>query len=459
MKPLLQLGLNQQLSLTPQLQQAIRLLQMSTLDLAQEIQQAVESNPLLESSPQEKPEALPHVAINHEPEGDWQWEDIYQHKRMDFQEAPEPSEPLFVSTTSLQDHLLWQLNVSHLSDTDRYIAEAIIEAMDEDGFLSESLVDIQLGLKDIPVELDEIEAVRHRMQRLDPLGCASLDLCDCLLVQLSTFACKEPFRKTLSALIKNDLDLLAEHNYRTLKKKYSLSDTMLSDMLAIIQQLHPKPGSQIEVTATPYITPDLSIKKEQGQWHVMLNQQNLPRLSINNHYAQLANTTSSKKDIQYIKNNLQEARWFMKSIQNRQTTLLKVAQCIMEHQVAFLEEGDIGMKPLVLNDIAVGLDMHESTISRVTTQKFIHTPRGTYELKYFFSSHVRTNDGGERSSTAIKAMIKQLIAEEDSCKPLSDNKIVTLMAEKGIHVARRTIAKYRETMGIASSSARKSVGR
>lgn len=459
MKPSLQLGLNQQLALTPQLQQAIRLLQMSTLDLQQEIQQIAESNPLLEVSPnEEETEASSslEVTINYEPDNEWQWEQIYQSKRTDFQESSDNTDNLYSTTTSLHDHLLWQVNLVPLSDTDFYIAEAIIEGINDDGFLTVTLDDIREGLNKA-VDLDEIEAIRHLIQHLDPVGCGSKDLVDCLLVQLPFYQKDHPRRELAENIIRNDLELLAQHNYRLLKKQHQITDKELHEAIQLIQQLHPKPGSQVQQEITEYIIPDVTIKKVNHQWQVFLNQHILPKLSINKQYAAMAKDNSNQADSQYIKANLQEARWFLKSIQSRQDTLLKVANCIMEHQKEFLEHGDVAMKPLILHDIAGKLGMHESTISRVTTQKFIHTPRGVYELKYFFSSHVNTENGGECSSTAIKAMIKQLISEESPAKPLSDSKIASIMADKGIHVARRTVAKYREAMGISPSNARKSI--
>jgi RNA polymerase sigma-54 factor len=375
---------------------------------------------------------------------------------MDSQDNLDYRANLYVSTTNLHDHLLWQLNLMPLSDSDLRIAEAIIEATNHDGFLSAGLENIQQGL-DMAYELDEIEAVRHLIQHLDPLGCASTNLKDCLLAQLPFHSEQDQLTRVAKNIIHDDIEVLAQHNYRLLKKRYDITDVQLEQILHLIQQLHPKPGNQIQEDTTEYIIPDVSIKKINQQWQVFLNQHSLPKISINQQYAQLATNACSHEDSQFIKSNLQEAKWFLKSIQSRQDTLLRVASCIMEHQSAFLEHGETAMKPLILQDIASALDLHESTVSRVTTQKFINTPKGVYELKYFFSSHLTTDSGTECSSTAIKAMIKRVISEESTEKPLSDLKISKIMAQKGIHVARRTVAKYRESMGIFSSSARKSI--
>ncbi|MCC5792400.1 MAG: RNA polymerase factor sigma-54 [Legionellaceae bacterium] len=458
MKPSLQLGLNQQLALTPQLQQAIRLLQMSTLDLQHEIQQVAEHNPLLDVDlTDDREDTGPDVVMHAESDHDWQWDQMSQHKRMDFGDNPDFSDNLYSSTTNLTEHLLWQLNLTTLSDTDRLIAEAIIEGIDNDGFLQGSIDDIRLGLAELNLSREEIEAVRHLIQRFDPLGCASLSLAECLLVQLSQCPASAADCALAEAMIRDSLELLAQHNYRLLKKKHHITDEKLNSMIQLIQKLHPKPGNLIHEEVTEYIVPDVTVKKIDGKWQVALNHHSLPKMRINEQYAQLAAGRASSADHQYIKTNLQEARWFLKSVQSRQDTLLKVATYIMKVQKVFLEQGEVGMKPLILHDVARQLELHESTISRVTTQKFIHTPRGVFELKYFFSSHVHTDNGGECSSTAIKAMIKEAISEEPSSKPYSDHQITRLIAHKGIHIARRTVAKYREAMGIAPSNIRKSV--
>lgn len=463
MKPSLQLSINQQLTLTPQLQQAIRLLQLSTLDLQQEIQQIVESNPMLEATPTEEKEepVLENSKQNQEEFADFQWSQLYssQNKRTNFDDIDFNYENLYCTTTNLQDHLRWQLDLTPMSDVDRVIATAIIDAIDDDGFLTLPMAELHASLdsETHPLDIEEIEVVRHRVQHFDPVGCASNNLAETLLIQLEQLPDTNEDIELAKQIIRNDIELLGQHNYRQLMKNYQVNEAALDRVLQIIQRLNPKPGNLIHQSTTEYIIPDIIVKKIDGIWQVALNQNILPRLSINNHYASLIQRADNSADNQFLKNNLQEARWFLKSIQSRQETLLKVAQCIVEYQQDFLEHGDEAMKPLILNDVALALDMHESTISRVTTQKFMHTPRGVFELKYFFSSHVTTVTGGECSSTAIRAVIKKLIAAENRKKPLSDSKIAQLIGEQGIQVARRTVAKYREAMGIAPSNERKTI--
>ncbi|CDZ76757.1 RNA polymerase sigma-54 factor 1 [Legionella massiliensis] len=462
MKPSLQLSISQQLTLTPQLQQAIRLLQLSTLDLQQEIQQAVESNPMLESTPNDEKVDLPTENKEILDEfSDFQWSQLYNSpsKRTSFDEIDFNFENLHSATTNLQDHLRWQLDLTPMSDVDRVIATALIDATDEDGFLSLPLNELHTSLDSEahPLDLEEIEAVRHRLQHFDPVGCISQNLAETLLVQLEQLPTTNTDVELAKRIIRNDIELLGQHNYRQLMKNYQVNESHLDKTLQIIQRLNPKPGNLIQEEVAEYIIPDITVKKADNVWQAFLNPDTLPRLSINNHYASLIQRADNSADNQFLKNNLQEARWFLKSIQSRQETLLKVARCIVEYQQDFLEHGEEAMKPLILNDVALALDMHESTISRVTTQKFMHTPRGVFELKYFFSSHVTTVTGGECSSTAIRAVIKKLIAAENRKKPLSDSKIAQLIGEQGIQVARRTVAKYREAMGIAPSNERKTI--
>ena len=461
MKQSLQLSIGQHLTLTPQLQQAIRLLQLSTVDLQQEIQLIVESNPMLEATPNEEKEEPPLESQqqNSDEFADFQWSQLYnnQNKRNNFEDNDYNFDNLHCTTTNLQDHLRWQLDLSPMSDIDRVIATAIIDAINDDGFLTIPIIDLHASLtsEDFPLDLEEIEAVRHRLQLFDPVGCASANLAETLLVQLEQLPLETNHLTLAKKIIIEDIDLLGQHNYRQLMKNHQINEKTVDEILQIIQRLNPKPGNVIHQDITEYIIPDITVKKVDNKWKVYLNQNVLPHLSINNQYAALIQRADNSVDNQFLKNNLQEARWFLKSIQSRQETLLKVATCIVEYQQGFLEFGEEAMKPLILNDVATALDMHESTISRVTTQKFMHTPRGVFELKYFFSSHVNTDTGGECSSTAIRAVIKKLILAENRKKPLSDSKIAELIAEQGIKVARRTVAKYREALGIAPSNERK----
>lgn len=460
MKPSLQLNISQSLTLTPQLQQAIRLLQLSTLDLQLEIQQAVESNPMLEATPnEEKDEPRDDNRANQDEFADFQWSQLYNsgNKKSNFDDNDYNYDNLHCTTTNLQDHLRWQLELTPMSDVDRAIATTMIDTIDDSGFLTQSIEELHASLDSEahPIDIEEIEAVRHRLLHFDPVGCAASNLAETLLAQLAQLPETSDDVELAKRIIKDHIGLLGQHNYRLLMKEYQINETVLNRVLQVVQRLNPKPGSIIQQHTTEYVIPDITVKKVDGIWQVLLNQNTLPRLSINDHYASMIQRADNSADNQFLKNNLQEARWFLRSIQSRQETLLKVARCIVDYQADFFEAGDEAMKPLILNDIAQALDMHESTISRVTTQKFMHTPRGVFELKYFFSSHVATSNGGECSSTAIRAIIKKLIAAENRKKPLSDSKLAQMIGEQGIQIARRTVAKYREALSIAPSNERK----
>ncbi len=485
MKPSLQLKLGQQLAMTPQLQQAIRLLQLSTLDLQQEIQEALDSNPLLDveepgddlsstetahsdneekeatadiidAEPQDSSELIEKSEISSELEIDTTWEDVYSANTGSTGIALDDDMPVYQgeTTQSLQDYLMWQLDLTPFSDVDRSIAMALIDAIDDYGYLTVSLEDIQENFQsEDDIELDEIEAVRKRIQQFDPLGVASINLQDCLLLQLATYPEDTPRLESAKLILTNHIDQLGNRDYKLILKETKLKEEELREVLQLIQQLDPRPGSRIASEHAEYVIPDVSVYKEHGKWIVTINPDSVPKLKVNQQYANLGRGNSA--DSNYIRTNLQEAKWLIKSLESRNETLLKVAKCIVEHQRDFFEYGEEAMKPMVLNDVALAVEMHESTISRVTTQKYMHTPRGIFELKYFFSSHVSTDNGGECSSTAIRALIKKLVAAETPAKPLSDSKIAALLADQGIQVARRTIAKYRESLGIAPSSQRK----
>lgn len=486
MKPSLQLKLGQQLAMTPQLQQAIRLLQLSTLDLQQEIQEALISNPLLDiedtsdtfsepdnlsaqnketsqetersedSQPvEDSSQLIEKSEISSELEIDTTWDDVYSANTGSTGLALDDDLPIYQgeTTESLQDYLLWQLDLTPFSDIDRSIAHALIDAIDEYGYLTVPLSDILENFNEQEIELDEVEAVRKRIQQFDPLGVASINLQDCLLLQLATFPSNTPWLEEAKLLLTNYIDLLGNRDFKLIVKESKLKEDALRHALQLIQQLDPRPGNRISQDHAEYVVPDVSVYKERGKWQVSINPDSVPKLKINQQYASLARGNNA--DSNYIRTNLQEAKWLIKSLESRNETLLKVAKCIVEHQRDFFEYGEEAMKPMVLNDVAQIVEMHESTISRVTTQKYMHTPRGIFELKYFFSSHVSTDNGGECSSTAIRALIKKLVAAENPAKPLSDSKIAALLAEQGIQVARRTIAKYRESLAIAPSSQRK----
>lgn len=494
MKQSLQLRLSQQLAMTPQLQQAIRLLQLSTLELQQEIQQALESNPLLEQdedqddhhqNDEDYPDNLSDNRIEnstdneseHEtqeldtldaleqkdmPEDlplDTQWEEIYTAGTPSGTSSDYGDDelPLYQgeTTASLQDYLTWQADLTPFTETDRAIAIAIIDAVDETGYLTVSADDILSGMGDDELELDEIEAVLKRVQRFDPIGVAARDLKECLLIQLSALATDTPYLKETKLVIEHHLELLGNRDFRQLMRQTKLREETLKSVIDMIQSLDPKPGLSIDTGESEYVIPDVLVKKSGEHWQVELNTDSIPRLRINETYAAFGLSAQNESDGKFIRDNLQEAKWLIKSLESRNETLLKVAHCIVDTQQAFFELGDEHMKPLVLADIAEQVEMHESTISRVTTQKFLHCPRGIFELKYFFSSHVNTDSGGEASSTAIRALVKKLIAAENPAKPLSDSKLANMLAELGIQVARRTVAKYRESLSIPPSNQRK----
>lgn len=503
MKASLQLKMGQQLTMTPQLQQAIRLLQLSTLDLQTEIQEALESNPMLEveegesaqeASGTEKTDQHDSVASEQldRPEGldtqqevtsseaetsiedrivgdttpdelpvDSDWDEQYQATAGVSSSAGVVDDDFDYdgrnsTTDNLQDHVLWQLNLTPMSDTDKSIAMALIDGLSDDGYLTVSIEDVLDSMDpELEVEEDEVMAVLHRMQQFEPAGVFAQDLQDCLMLQLRQLPEDTPWLKEAQLVISQHIALLGSKDYSQVMRKTKLSEENLKEVLRLIQELTPRPGEFIISEQAEYVIPDVIVRKIKDVWRVDLNPEIAPKLRVNSDYASLVKRADNSADNSFLKDNLQEARWFIKSLQSRNETLLKVASKIVEYQEGFFEEGDEAMKPLVLHDIAEAVDMHESTISRVTTQKYMHTPRGIFELKYFFSSHVSTASGGECSSTAIRAMIKKLIAEEAPKKPLSDNKIATILGEKGIQVARRTVAKYREAMMIPPSNERK----
>ncbi|MAT64886.1 MAG: RNA polymerase factor sigma-54 [Gammaproteobacteria bacterium] len=503
MKQSIQLRLGQHLTMTPQLQQAIRLLQLSTLELQMEIQQALDSNLMLEAVDGTEPETQTDTEDSRNeadaetaaetateaaetsaeteysqadsdlgttatdiPEDlpvDTGWDDIYDSGATSYSAPAGDDDRDYLEThnsgsESLQEHLTWQMEMSPFTDTDQAIATAIIDSINDDGYLGMPLEDIHQGLLESHPELefDEVEAVLHRIQHFDPIGVGARSPGECLEIQLKQLDPDTPWRDTALKLIQQHLDLLGGRDYQQLMRRLKLSQPELQEVIALIQTLNPRPGSAISTATAEYVIPDVFVHKDKkGQWRVELNPDAVPKLRINSQYAGMVKRADNSADNNYLRNHLQEARWFIKSLQSRNETLLKVGRCIVERQRAFFDYGEEAMKPLVLRDVAEAVDMHESTISRVTTQKYMHTPRGIYEFKYFFSSHVGTADGGECSATAIRAMIKKLVAGENPAKPLSDSKIADLLSDEGINVARRTIAKYREAMAIPPSNERK----
>jgi len=485
MKQSLQLKIGQHLTMTPQLQQAIRLLQLSSLDLQAEIQDALDSNPLLEvegdgnsdsdgsdsrnieerdDSQRETSDVLKTQEMPDDLPVDSSWDDTYSsHTPANGAAASGKSfdgdfEMYQGSTSeSLQDHLTWQMQLSHFSDEDTSIGEAIIEAIDDNGYLTADVDEIIEAVRLPEVGTEEICMVLKRIQHFDPIGVGARSVSECLSIQLQHLSDDTAYKETALCLVTEHMDLLGNRDFRTIQRKLKLSEDELRQTMRLIQQLHPHPGEQIAQQPVEYVIPDVAVTKKNGRWMVELNPDSVPKLKVNEEYAALSKAAKTVADSQYIKNNTQEARWFIKSLESRNDTLLKVANCIVQRQQGFFEHGEEAMKPMVLNDVAEAVDMHESTISRVTTQKYLHCPSGVFELKYFFSSHVSTEGGGECSSTAIRALIKKMVAAEKRSKPLSDSKIAELIAEQGIQVARRTIAKYRESLNIPSSSQRKSL--
>ena len=508
MKQSLQLRLGQQLTMTPQLQQAIRLLQLSSMELSLEVQQALDSNMMLEL---EDDSDLPDLGVesrapltstatvseDHErgdaedggdAEGggeadDWDsaaasttddipqdlpidtdWEEVFdstlpQGAPLGPHEDGGDRENQVGGTESLRDHLLWQLNLIPLSALDRRIGVAIIDAVNDDGYLEASVEELQAIASDDgddePILIEEVMAVLKLIQMMEPTGVAARDLKESLLIQLKQLPANTEWCEVAFRLCEHYLDLLANREYAQLMRRLKLTQDELRAVISLVQSLSPRPGSAFTVTTTEYLIPDVFVRKIKGRWKVELNVEALPQLRINPYYASMIRRAENNLDNNTLRTHLQEAKWFIKSLQSRSETLLRVANAIVERQRAFLEHGEEAMRPLVLHDIAETLGMHESTISRVTTRKYMYTPRGTFELKYFFSSHVGTLMGGEASSTAIRAVIRKLIAAEISDKPLSDSKLAAILLKQGVNVARRTVAKYREGMQIPPSNERK----
>lgn len=480
--------------MTPQLQQAIKLLQLSTLELSQEITEQLYSNPLLEEITEDQDaenqlkktnnektltetsnltaEELEEPSKNTEPlsqetdQNDWdsdfdnysvQTQDIARINNNDGNIRGEINlEQVHQVTQSLKDHLLWQLNLTNLNARDLSIAEMLTYSLDDNGLLTQNLSEIFEELDENNNEYEsEILTVLTRLQQFDPPGVYARDLKECLLIQLNQLSQDTPFLKQAKILVLQFLEDIGKLNTDKLLKKTQLSLDELRGAISLVRSMNPYPGEFLQDNETEYITPDAYVIKTSDKWRAIINDDHNPRLRINETYKNLIRQSDNSKENQYLKDSLTEAKWFIKSLESRNETLLKVVNCIIELQEDFFEHGPVSMKPMILSDISEKLDLHESTISRVTTSKYLATPRGIYELKYFFSSHVATATGGECSSTAVSAILKELINAEVPHKPLSDNKLTELLKEQGINIARRTVAKYREGLGIPSSSDRK----
>jgi len=484
MKQSLELRVSQQLTMTPQLQQAIRLLQLPAAELNLEIREALESNVMLEAEEEadsavsnDETAAVDPPAIDpsetmlgsNAADASRLGEDMPMDERWDDPAAGATSFSVPDTTrrdslldnqagpeASLRDHLHWQVEMSSLSDRDRWIAEAVIDALDDQGHLTESAEELREALAgDDDVELDDVQAVRAVIQHMDPVGVAACDAREALRIQIDALPEDTPHRDVARLAIAEDLSLLGPGQHATLRRRLGIDEAALAGGLSLIQQLDPHPGSGFGETRTEYVIPDCFVHRVNGRWEVEVNPDASPRIRVNDYYASLVRRGDTSADNSLLRQHLQEARWLIKSLQSRGETLQKVAECIVERQQGFLEHGEEAMQPLVLRDVATAIDMHESTVSRITSRKYMRTPQGTLEFKHFFSSHVPTADGGECSATAIRARIRRLVAAEDPARPLSDSRLTEILREEGINVARRTVAKYREVMAIASSTDRK----
>ncbi len=473
LKPSLQLKLGQQLTMTPQLQQAIRLLQLPALELQAHIRELLESNVMLEPTEDTEGTGTFEAVENPEPpaeiaerptessvevvdegwgeqsvggsEAPWSGDD--DERQQEFADA---------SGQSLQEHLLWQLELAHLEPREFAIARAIIDAVSDDGYLTESLEEIANTLRpEIECAPTEVEAVLAGVQALDPPGIGARSVGECIELQLRQIDPGTPGFGTAIEIARHHLELVAERELSLLKRELRASEEEIAAALALVRSCHPRPGAMVSTGAAEYVVPDVFVRRTDHGWSVEINSATLPRVRLNSSYASLIGRNASHAT---MRAQLQEARWLLKSLEIRHETLIKVARSIVERQQAFLEHGDEHMRPMILKDIAEAVGMHESTISRVTSGKYMHTPRGVFELRYFFSSQVEGADGSGTSSTAIRAKIRKLVKEETSENPLSDGRIAELLSGEGIPVARRTVAKYREAMGIAPSNERRRAG-
>ena len=458
LKPSLQLKLGQTLTMTPQLQQAIRLLQLPVLDLNAQIQEALEENIMLEMEdlpdvPSTSSESTAEVEAI---QADEMWQTRAAERIQDGGwngEGRPITEFADESGQSLRDHLLWQLEMEHFSEREVIIGEALVDSINDDGYLEAELEEIRESLDETPaVAIEEVERTLTKIQRLDPVGVGARSLSETIILQLSQLEWATPGLQLAISIAGDHLDLVATRDYGELRRSLRTSEEDLHDALTLIRGCNPRPGTAVSPAAAEYVIPDVFVRKVDGKWQVEISPTGVPRLSVNQQYAKLLRGSGEHP---VLKSQLQEARWLIRSLEIRNETLLKVATSIVARQTEFLEHGDEAMKPMVLRDIAEEIGMHESTISRVTTSKYMHTPRGVFEFKYFFSSHLSTASGEDQSSTSVRAKIRKLINAENPAKPLSDSKITNLLKEEGISVARRTVAKYREAMNIPSSSERR----
>ena len=472
LKPSLQLKLGQQLTMTPQLQQAIRLLQLPALELQAHIRELLETNVMLEPMDEAEStgtfEALVTAAEQPKPperadstvevlddgwgehsvgpaETPWSGDD--DERQQEYADA---------AGQSLQDHLLWQLEMASLAPRELAIARAIVDAVSDDGYLTESLEEIASTLRpEIECSAEEVAHVLARVQALDPPGVGARSVSECIELQLRQLDPATPGFATALEIARHHLSLVAERELSLLRRELRATEEEIASALALVRSCHPRPGATVSAGSAEYVVPDVFVRRTEHGWGVEINPATLPRVRLNQSYASLIGRNASHAT---MRAQLQEARWLLKSLEIRHETLMKVARSIVERQTAFLEHGEEHMRPMILKDIAEAVTMHESTISRVTSGKYMHTPRGVFELRYFFSSQVEGADGSGTSSTAIRAKIRKLLKDEDPECPLSDGRIAELLSAEGIPVARRTVAKYREAMGIAASNERRRAG-
>lgn len=475
MKASLQLRLSQQLTLTPQLQQAIRLLQLSTQDIHQEVARALDENPMLELAEEAAP-----MLYAAEPRSSTGTDEAEQNRDDDRGADDFGSEPADWNISSsgtahgaddedenypeqageqanLREHLHDELTTSTLNENDRKMVGLLIDALDDNGYLTQDLDELVTLLPaELDITLDDLETALVQLQHLDQPGLGARNLGECLALQLKTLPEDTPQRELAISLVSRHIDLVAAHDFARIKKLLRCSDDELRSAQHLIAGLNPKPGAEYDQTVADYVTPDVVVEKHKGKWRARLNLEAMPKLRVNQIYANILQQRDDKNSSQ-LATQLQEAKWLIKNLQQRFETILRVAQAIVERQGNFFEHGEIGMRPLVLREIAEALELHESTISRSTTQKFMLTPRGIYEFKHFFGSGLATESGGTCSSTAIRELIKQLVSAEDRRKPLTDSRMSEILAQQGIVVARRTIAKYREALHILPVNLRKSL--
>jgi len=473
LKPSLQLKLGQQLTMTPQLQQAIRLLQLPALELQAHIRELLESNVMLEPMEEtegtgtfeavvtaaEQPKAPERSAETNVEVLDEGWSDHSvgpAETPWSGDDEERQQEYADASGQSLQEHLLWQLELASLAPRDLAIARAIVDAISDDGYVTESLAEVAQTLKpEIEASAEEIAQVLEGVQALDPPGVGARSVGECIELQLRQLDPATPGFATALEIARHHLELVAERERSLLRRELRASEEEIASALALVRSCHPRPGSTVSAGSAEYVVPDVFVRRTEHGWGVEINPATLPRVRLNQSYASLIGRNASHAT---MRAQLQEARWLLKSLEIRHETLMKVARSIVERQTAFLEHGEEHMRPMILKDIAEAVAMHESTISRVTSGKYMHTPRGVFELRYFFSSQVEGADGSGTSSTAIRAKIRKLVKDEDSEAPLSDGRIAELLSSEGIPVARRTVAKYREAMGIAASNERRRTG-